>query len=542
MATAQAQGRRIPNEEAERARNGAEPAERTRIPHDLEVERALLGAMLVDPRAIDTARATVSPADFYSPNHGTIYAAIVELAEERAGGRVDATEVYAHLARQAEKTGRPPDVLVADLAALLPNAPGYYGAGKLADQLADLRRRRELIAVAAGIATAARTGSTGDVDDARLTLEHLERDRVLAGSPYGDVAKALAGGTDEAAPIYGIRSDGKALFYDAALNYIFGEPGKGKSWLAFLVAAEVMRDGGTVVIADYEDTLAGVVGRLRALSVADDVLVRRLHYITDPAGRPLPDLRRLSLEPKPDLVILDGIAAALAANELDENSAADVNTFLDAWLIPVARHGAAAIGVDHVTKSKDQRGLWPRGSGAKRARIDGAAYFVEPGAEGLFTRSNDGALRAVLAKDRRGIVGQEGALIASLKVRHNEEADALGILVTYLDPPATMADLVEGGDLEDPAVNLKTAEGILAVLEELAGTGPKSRNELRAELAGRLGIKASNEKIAAATAYLTKRNLVERHRTGRKDGIILVPEQRRLRLVTDDGDPGPQEP
>jgi hypothetical protein len=532
MQPAARQGRRIPNEDPAAA-NGEEAA--SRIPHDLDVERALLGAMLVDPRAIDAARAVVSPADFYAPGNGTIYAAIVELAEERGGGRVDAPDVYAALKRAAEKTGTPPLANARDLAELLRDAPGYYGAARLAEQIADYRRRRELMYVAAGIVEAARTGSTTEVDDARLTLEHLERDRVLAGSPYGDVARALAGGVVEADPIYLLRTDGKALFYDAALNYIFGEPGKGKSWLAFLCAAEVMRDGGTVVLADFEDTLAGVVGRFRTLAVPDDVLVRRLHYVTDPAGRPLADLRRLSLEPRPDLVILDGVAASLAAAELDENSSADVNGFLDAWLIPAARAGAAVIGVDHVTKSKDQRGLWPRGSGAKRARIDGAAYFVEPGTDGLFTRSSDGSVRAILAKDRRGIIGQEGALIATLKVRHNEEADALGVLVTYLDPPASLDTLVEGGELDDPSVNLKLAEGILVVLEELIGEGPKGRRDLREELAAR-GLKASNEKIGAACAYLRRHGRIERLRTGHKEGFVLAPLQRTLDDETDPKD------
>lgn len=527
-------GRRIPNYDP--SNNGDETGAGARIPHDLDLERAVLGAMMLDAKGIEAARTVVGAADFYAPANGAIFTAILELAEERGPGRrVDPVDVAHHLARQAEQAGRPALANAADLAGTLADAPGHWSVPKLGAALADYRRRRELMAVAAGIVEAARTGSVADVDDARLTLEALERDRVLAGSPYGDVARALAGSTVEAPPIYLIRTDGKALFYDAALNYIFGEPGKGKSWLAFLTAAEVMRDGGTVVLADFEDTLVGVLGRFRALAVPDDVLVRRLHYITDPAGRALPDLRRLSLEPRPDLVILDGVAASIAAVELDENSAADVNVFLDAWLIPSARAGAAVIGVDHVTKSKDQRGLWPRGSGAKRARIDGAAYFVEPGADGLFTRDADGSLRAVLAKDRRGIVGQEGALVATLKVRHNPEADALGILVTYLDPPARLDDLVEGGELDDPAVNLKTVEGILIVLEELAGEGPKSRADLRAELAAR-GLKASNERIQAATAYLRRHRRIERQRLGRKEGFVLVPEQRRLELVPDPDD------
>jgi hypothetical protein len=528
-----ATARRIPNEPPTTTDR---PRAVDRIPHNLDVERALLGAMLIDARAIDAARPIVGAADFYAPAHREVIDALYVLAEEHPGRRIDPVEVLLAVETRAAERGKPPIASSVTLAEAMPDAPAYAVAGKLAQQVAELRRRRDLMAVAAGIVEAARTGSVGDVDEARLTLETLERDRLLAGSPYGDVAKALTGALDEAEPVYLRRTDGVALFYEAALNYVFGEPGKGKSWLVFLAAAEVMADGGTVVLADYEDTLGGVLGRFRTLGVPDDVLIRRLHYITDPAGRPLPDLRRLSIEPRPDLVILDGVAAALAANELDENSAGDVNTFLDAWLIPVARAGAAAIGVDHVTKAKEQRGLWPRGSGSKRARIDGAAYFVEPGTDGLFTRTTDGSLRAILAKDRRGIIGQEGTLVATLKVRHTPETDALGRLVTYLDPPATLDGLVETGDDGKPTVNLVLAEAIIAVLEELAGEGPKSVTDLRAELRGR-GVKGSNDNVAAALAWLRRHGRIERQRDGRKAGVVLVPEQRRLSLVPDPDQP-----
>jgi len=69
-------------------------------PYSLELERAVLGAMIVDKRAIDTVLDIIHPEVFYEPAHQTIYQAIFSLAE--AGKPVD----YLSLSEQLEQMGR----------------------------------------------------------------------------------------------------------------------------------------------------------------------------------------------------------------------------------------------------------------------------------------------------------------------------------------------------------------------------------------------------------------------------------------------------
>lgn len=52
-------------------------------PHDLEAEKSLLGALLVDPDALVKVADLVHPESFYDPAHNTIYAAIEHLYEKR---------------------------------------------------------------------------------------------------------------------------------------------------------------------------------------------------------------------------------------------------------------------------------------------------------------------------------------------------------------------------------------------------------------------------------------------------------------------------
>ena len=59
-----------------------EGAEYRSIPHNAEVEQALLGALLVNNRALEKVSEFLKPAHFYSPVHGRIYDAIVKFVEK----------------------------------------------------------------------------------------------------------------------------------------------------------------------------------------------------------------------------------------------------------------------------------------------------------------------------------------------------------------------------------------------------------------------------------------------------------------------------
>lgn len=67
------------------------------IPHDLDAEEAVLGAMLLSSDAIAKAVDLVNAADFYKPAHGHIFAAIESLY--RRGEPVDAVTVADELQR-----------------------------------------------------------------------------------------------------------------------------------------------------------------------------------------------------------------------------------------------------------------------------------------------------------------------------------------------------------------------------------------------------------------------------------------------------------
>ena len=49
------------------------------IPHDSDAEKAVLGAIFIDPEAIADASAVVQPEDFYERANQIIYQAMLDL-------------------------------------------------------------------------------------------------------------------------------------------------------------------------------------------------------------------------------------------------------------------------------------------------------------------------------------------------------------------------------------------------------------------------------------------------------------------------------
>ena len=108
-----------------------------------------------------------------------------------------------------------------------------------------------------------------------------------------DLAGLLAGDLEEEpAPSHLARTDGHRLFYAGKVNALIGESESGKTWVGLLAVAQALAVGQPVLYLDFEDTLAGITGRLRALGVTDAHL-QHLTYISPDEDLDLPQKRDL---------------------------------------------------------------------------------------------------------------------------------------------------------------------------------------------------------------------------------------------------------
>lgn len=127
-------------------------------PHDLDAERAVLGAILLKPAsAVDTAARILTGDEFHSPRHANIYEAVLTL--HAAGQTIDPVTVRDTLNRH----GNADDQTLADLSALMADAPGT-NPHRHAQIVADKHRLRQLIAAAGEIRTEATEGATPAAD------------------------------------------------------------------------------------------------------------------------------------------------------------------------------------------------------------------------------------------------------------------------------------------------------------------------------------------------------------------------------------------
>jgi hypothetical protein len=123
----------------------------------------------------------------------------------------------------------------------------------------------------------------------------------------------------------------------------------------------------------------------------------------EPLGEGIGEIMRTQIMAYlPTLIVVDGVNAAMNLLGLDLEKNKDATHFSQKVLKPLRIGGAGILTIDHVTKSKDNRGNYAIGAQAKRADIDGAAFAVSVALP--FGRGIDGALDITCTKDRPGFV------------------------------------------------------------------------------------------------------------------------------------------
>ena len=196
------------------------------------------------------------------------------------------------------------------------------------------------------------------------------------------------------------------FLYQGGLHSIAGPPDSGKTTLALFWALSLARQGRNVLFLDEEGGQEIVAERLIALG-ASHADLEALTYIPFP-GRSWTDdditsLQELAGQIDPALLLIDSSAAFMATAGLDENSASDVTRFWKQVLTPIAREaGAAVLVIDHDGKATEQT-RYARGSGAKLCAID---VQIKVTMEKPFTRQQDGNLKFIVTKDRRGYLSR----------------------------------------------------------------------------------------------------------------------------------------
>ena len=199
---------------------------------------------------------------------------------------------------------------------------------------------------------------------------------------YEDLTQLASGIELPPTPTVFQREDGQGLFYRGAVNDLHGEPGCGKSMIAQIATSQELKQEHDVIYIDYEDSARNVVKRLLLLGVTAEQIINHLHYVRPSAKPSSPTSltgwqETLQYADTATLAIIDGVTSCLAYAGLDSNSGDDIAAWYNTMPRLISACGPAVVLIDHVVKSKDNRGRYAGGSMQKLALIDGISYSVD---------------------------------------------------------------------------------------------------------------------------------------------------------------------
>lgn len=404
--------------EASKSRNSTLQVLKTRaVDTDVELDRIVLGGIMANGFApFDEAGVELRIEDFAAPQHGAVMLWLRDHADKWTPG----TANFADIQRQLETAGLADKIGQGSAAVLdlLNKAEGIgpsvlvHRANELIGQSIDRKRR----------ALASDFAERRIIHDEYIEAlaELAKREGEICSAPrFADFAALAAEGFKREMPSLCQYDEGRALLYAGRINEIHGEPSVGKTNIALCICAEVMQDGLHVLYLDPEDNAKGIGSRFIALGGRQEDLLERMHYVENPAPSDFAGLHAWTRQHKPALVILDGLAEALAAEGLSEDKPAEVLQFFRERIRPFTEAGCAVLISDHVAKDKDTRGRWPRGSGSKMGRYDGAVYEAQ--LKKAYSPEIDGFVRLVVAKDRNGGVGPVHHIATDLHFGHDED-------------------------------------------------------------------------------------------------------------------------
>lgn len=230
------------------------------LPFDLDVEQAILGALLYDNSHIDVAAAELVEAHFYDPLHGRIFSTIVQ---RRGDGKITPLTLHA--------------IMKADPGVIETNGQAYFDALRSASPalpdirymariLKDLTTRRSLVGIGEALVAGAHeppheTSSQRLTDEATQALLSLGASGSRPSTKPGEVAvrvldraKAALAGERPPSITTGLKRLDKAMGGMQAEDAIFipGRSGAGKTTLWTNIAVSAARSGHPVLLFSME--------------------------------------------------------------------------------------------------------------------------------------------------------------------------------------------------------------------------------------------------------------------------------------------------
>lgn len=415
------------------------------LPHNLDAEQSVLGAILLDNTAINPAGETLTPADFYGEAHRVVFEAMVALADDNSP--IDAVTVAERLERagQLARAGG-----LGYLSTLMDGLPRALNVAHYARIVKDKSSLRDLISSANTIITSAISGGeeTDDIiDDAERRIFEIAEDKVKRGflsirDLAGETTTQLEELYERSDFVTGVSTGFKRLDnYTAGLQagdliIIAGRPSMGKTALALNIAQHVaLRNDGSVGIFSLEMSTQQLVRRMISSEAQVDnqkintgylskdelnVLVNTLEllaskkiFVDDAANPSLLEMRskarRLKAEHGLDLLIIDYLQ--LMSLDRFENRNLEIGAISRALKGLAKELEVPVIALSQLSRAPEARSRHRpqlsdlRESGNLEQDADVVSFIYREEVYSPEDKSNAGEATLIIAKQRNGPIG-----------------------------------------------------------------------------------------------------------------------------------------
>ena len=416
------------------------------LPQNLEAERSVLGAILLENRAINQAQEILHEDDFYRDSHRRIYHAMEGLSDRASV--IDLVTVKDELSRQGflESVGGP--AYVSSLVDGVPRSANIEHYAKIVKEKAILRALIDS-SQKISMSAAREEESTEDIlDEAQRLIFSIVQDRIQTGFvPLRDLAdpalRRIEELTEAKQLITGIPSGFERLdeltsgFQKTDLIIVAGRPSMGKTALCLNVALEVaVQEGKTVGLFSLEmsreqlflrmlcsqsrvDAHRLRTGRLNKdewtrLSKGFSSLTEAPIYLDDTPGIGIMEMRakarRLKAEHGMDLLIIDYLQL-MRGRHRSENRTQEISEISRSLKGLAKELDVPLIALSQLSRAPEQRGgdrrpqlsdLRESGSIEQDADI---VIFIYREEVYKPTDDNEGIATLIIGKQRNGPIG-----------------------------------------------------------------------------------------------------------------------------------------
>lgn len=343
------------------------------IQANLDAERALLGAMLLDAEVADAVIAKMAADSLFSESHRVIIKAIQAVRAQ--GGAVDLVTVTEALRQAGTLAQIGGATYISALANSVPNLDHWQ------DHLRIVQEKAALRTIASGAAKAKEQAEAGDMAKALATIEKAR----------AEAAAMIEGGRDRARVVNlaGVEAQETRWLWRPyipldCITILEGDPKTGKTWAALAITAAITRgyplpgeDGrpvarlpGNVLYLTAEDSLSMTLRPRLEKGNADLSRVNVLEGKISADGKTvvpvtMQDLGILAhtLERyRPVLVVIDPMAAFLGPN-VNANRFEQVRPVLAGVTRLAEVYGCAVLLIRHLSKGPKDRAIY-KGQGS----------------------------------------------------------------------------------------------------------------------------------------------------------------------------------